>query len=601
MLRIRLLGPPALERDGRPVRSPRGRKAWALLSYVLLAERPPSRERLAALLFGDADDPLGALRWTLAELRRALGVPDLLGGDPVVTRLGDDVAVDVHLVTRGTPDPAALLDLGGELLEGLHLASGVQFESWLAVERDRVSALVEARLREAAVALLAAGRAADAIAYASRAVAHNPLEEGNHALLVRSLAVRGDRAAALRQVAVCEDILWREVGVEASGALREAATAGPAGPMVPAMSGRAAAASQLDAGRAAIVAGVVDAGLQCLRRAVAEAGRCGDAPLQARAAAALGGALVHAARGRDEEGAVVLHEAIRLATRAGDRATAATAHRVLGFVEVQAGRRATGEEWLTKAQALAESDEELAAILGVRGMNASDLGDYPAAFAHLEESVARAAGADDARQQAWSLSVLARAHLLRAEHDRAADALARCLALVHAQRWMAFLPWPETLQAELDLRAGDTDSAADRLERAWVLGCQVDDPCWEGMAARGLALLHAGRGDHVAAAGWFDEAATRCNRVSDRYQWVRGYVLDAMVGAALDRGEPERAAPLVETLASLAARCDMRELLVRAHLHRSRLGDPTALASARLLAADLDNPALTPLLAVPVP
>jgi hypothetical protein len=40
----------------------------------------------------------------------------------------------------------------------------------------------------------------------------------------------------------------------------------------------------------------------------------------------------------------------------------------------------------------------------------------------------------------------------------------------------------------------------------------------------------------------------------------------------------------------------MRELVVRAHLHRARLGDQTALATARLLAADVDNPALNPLL-----
>jgi hypothetical protein len=40
----------------------------------------------------------------------------------------------------------------------------------------------------------------------------------------------------------------------------------------------------------------------------------------------------------------------------------------------------------------------------------------------------------------------------------------------------------------------------------------------------------------------------------------------------------------------------MRELVVRAHLHRGRLGDPAALASARLLAAGIDNPALDRLL-----
>jgi len=43
----------------------------------------------------------------------------------------------------------------------------------------------------------------------------------------------------------------------------------------------------------------------------------------------------------------------------------------------------------------------------------------------------------------------------------------------------------------------------------------------------------------------------------------------------------------------------MRERMVRAELQRGRLGDPTALASARLLGAHIDNPALTRLLEDP--
>jgi hypothetical protein len=34
--------------------------------------------RLAALMFGGADDPLGALRWELAQVRRSLGLPAAL-------------------------------------------------------------------------------------------------------------------------------------------------------------------------------------------------------------------------------------------------------------------------------------------------------------------------------------------------------------------------------------------------------------------------------------------------------------------------------------------------------------------------------------------
>ena len=596
MVTIRLLGPPAIERDGEPVRAPRGRKSWALLAYLLLAERPPSRRHLAELLFADADDPLGALRWTLAELRRVLGPAGSFTGDPVVTVLGDDVAVDLQLVAGERTEPSRLLDVGDDLLEGLQLPSSHAFESWLLVERHRLSSLVEAGLRQAAVGLLAAGRAGEAVAYASRTVARDPLAEGNHELLVRCLAVAGDEGAALRQVAVCEDLLRRELGVEPSAALRDAANVSPESGMSLPVGGRAAAASQLEAGRAAIVAGAVDAGLQSLRRAVVEAARSGDTALQARALVTLGGALVHAVRGRDEEGAVVLHEAIELATRAGDRETAVTARRELGFVEVQAARRRTADRWLSAAQADAETDAELAAIHGVRGMNASDYGDYPTALRHFDESIERAARCGDDRQQAWSLGVLARTHLLRAERSQANAALSRCLDLVARQRWMAFLPWPQALQAEVDLSTGDVDGAADRLEQAWTLACQLNDPCWEGMAGRGLGLLHAHRGDHVAATRWLGEAATRCSRTSDRYHWVHGYVLETAIDVALRRGEVERARPLVDALAALAARGEMRELVVRAHLHRYRLGEPGALDSARLLGADIDNPALAMLI-----
>jgi DNA-binding SARP family transcriptional activator len=598
MLTIRLLGPPTIERDGTPVRPPRGRKAWALLGYVLLAERPLGRKHLAELLFGDADDPLGALRWTLAELRRTLGVPEAFTGDPIPATLGDDVTVDVHQLTgeQAAPDRDALLAASGEFLEGVQLSACLEFESWLLVARHRVSAAIEARLRRAALARLTVGRADEAVAFASHALGRNPLDEGNHELLVRSLAMAGDRTAALRQVAVCEDLLRRELGAEPSAALREAASAGTESGMLAPNSGRAAAVSQLEAGRAAIAAGAVDAGLQCLRRAVTEAARCKDDALQARALAALGGALVHAIRGRDEEGAVVLHDAIQLAGRSGDRATAVTAHRELGFVEVQAGRRKTADSWLSAAQELAETDEELAAILGVRGMSASDRADYPAAFGYLGESVELAERCGDARQLAWSLSVLARAHLLRAEHSQAAEALSRSITLVRAQRWLAFLPLPQTLQAEIDLYAGDFDGAAEELERAWSLALQVGDPCWEGMAARAIGLLHAGKGDHVAAAAWLSEATTRCTRVPDRYQWVHAHVLDARIGHAAHNDDPTCAQPLVAALAALAARCDMRELVVRSHLHRYRLGDRNALASARLLAEDIDNPALSDLM-----
>ena len=577
---IRLLGPPVIEKPGR---QPRGKKAWGLLGYVLLAERPPSRRRLAELFFADAEDPLGALRWTLAELRRAIGVPEVLTGDPVSAGL-DATTVDVLQLDD------LLLMSSGELLEGVELESCPEFESWLLVERRRVAGAIEARLRQHAIALLATGRAADAIPFAAKAVAAHPLEQGNHELLVRSLAQSGDKAGALRQITLCEDLFRSELGVEVTESLRGAALIGTQ--QGPPLSSRAAAVSQLQAGRAALVAGAVDAGILCLRQAAASAVRCNDKTLQARALAALGGALVHAIRGHDEEGAIILSEALLVADQAGERATAVLAMRELGFIEVQAGRRGTADEWLGKAQAVAETDEERGAILGVRGMNSSDRSDYALAFEQLHASVELAARCGDRRQQAWSLSLVGRAHLLRSEYSQAEATLAETLDLVRQERWIAFQPWPQALAAELDLYAGKLDTAMDGFEEAWALSCQLGDPCWEGMAGRGLALLNARRGDYSAAKKWLDVALTRASTEPDRYQWVHAHVLDAAITAALDRSETERALTLTTRLSALAARCELRELLVHAQLHLGRLGDPRATASAQSLSTSIDNPAL---------
>ncbi|WP_260680825.1 hypothetical protein [Arthrobacter sp. KBS0703] len=87
---IRLLGPPRIESPGTTPPQPRGRKAWAVLAYLALQADATGRSRTAALLFPDAEDPLGALRWNLSELRRALDGVEI-AGDPL--RLGRSAAV----------------------------------------------------------------------------------------------------------------------------------------------------------------------------------------------------------------------------------------------------------------------------------------------------------------------------------------------------------------------------------------------------------------------------------------------------------------------------------------------------------------------------
>jgi DNA-binding SARP family transcriptional activator len=586
-LAIRLLGRPEIERDGAIVPPPRGHKAWAVLAYLVLAERPVPRAQLAGLIFGDAGDPLGALRWTLAQLRRALGAPDTLRGDPLVHGLPAGTVVDVQALAAGDPDPALAR---GELLEGIDPESGAVFEAWLLVERRRLGGLCEGVLRDAALGALAGGAPLEGAALVSRALALNAFDESAHELLVRCLARSGDVAAARDHITACEALFQRELGRAPDPRVARAAEEHTAARQ-PASGDRAAALGQLDAGRAAIDAGAIEPGVACLRHACAEARGVGDPALLARALAALGVALVHAVRGRDEEGAAVLHEALALAEGAGDRAVAAKVCRELGFIEVQAGRGVSAGRWLMRAGQLAEDDQERAAVLAIRGMALSDRAHYEPAVSLLRQSVELAQGCGDVRRAAWSLGILGRAELLRGHLQEAIRVLDASLALVQEEGWVAFQPWPEAIRAEAALREGDLERAEALLDHAWALGCRLGDPCWEAMSARARGLLQEQRGQRGAALASLREATVRAVRVADPYEWIHAYCLEALATVAIADGAPD-ARDCVDRLERVAAHGDMRELIVRGALHRARLGDPGGVAPARLLAEAIDNAAL---------
>ena len=62
------------------------------------------------------------------------------------------------------------------------------------------------------------------------------------------------------------------------------------------------------------------------------------------------------------------------------------------------------------------------------------------------------------------------------------------------ERWQAFLPFPMAVRADAALSDGaELDDIENDLHVAFALGCPLGDPCWEGAAARGLALVSACR------------------------------------------------------------------------------------------------------------
>jgi DNA-binding SARP family transcriptional activator len=592
-LAIHLLGAPFVTSGSVPQTAPRGRKPWALLAYLLTTESAPGREWLAELLFSDAEDPLNALSWNLTQLRRLLGPDAAIRGEPVELRLPSGTFIDIRALTAGTWVQAlGLPGLGRDLLEGMAFPSSPAFEVWLLAERRHLAGAAENVLREAARAKLAAGDAARAVELASRLVTANSLDEDAQELLIRSYATAGDRAAAEQQRDVCVALFRRELGTDPGEAVLRAAEIESARPSAERPATRTTIEARLEAGLAAMDAGAVDAAIATMREAVAEAYEADESDLQGRALLALGSALVHGVRGRDAEGAGVLHEAIGVAERIGTAAPTAQAHRELGYVELLRGRYDRAQRWLRQAASLAGDDQaERAWAHAVQGVALTDIGRHAEALRELREALRLAGEADAAPVEAWALTFIGRSQLLCRDLVAAREALERALVVARRLRWTAFIPLPESLLADVDLAEGRTEAAATAYEHAYALSLQLGDPCWEGMAARGVGLVANQRGDTEAALRWVAEARTRCVRLPDAWLWVEGYCLDALCTLAVEHRRPE-AARWIADLEALAARTGMRELVARAYLHRGRLGDRAAAEAALVLAAEVDNPAL---------
>jgi DNA-binding SARP family transcriptional activator len=566
-VRVRLLGRPEIERSDGPARPPpRGRKAWALLARVALSERALARGDVASELFASANDPLAALRWTLAELRRGLGIPDILRGDRLAVS-SSDLWLDVWALEDGT---LANRDLGAVLLDGVDLRDCPGFDMWLSIARSRVTARSLGELRDRALRELVGGATASASALAETAVSLDRLDDSAQELLLRCLVADGRPRLAEAHLAVCE-AAFAEAGLAVSPALRAAAQDRVTQPPIGLRAG-VVAESLLHAGSAALDAGAIDGGIETLRRAAADAGRAGNLALEADVLRALGSALVHAVRGCDGEGAVVLHRAL-LAARAAERpSVAADILRELAFIDVQAGRHVSASRAVAEAKRQAEyaDDPQLqAAVLAVEGMNEADRGRHEAAVTLLARSAVLAQAAGRPRQHAWSMGVQARSLLLNGRTDDARRAAELSVAGAQAQRWNAYLPWPQAIHAECLAMDGRWDEALAEAEYAFALGCELADPCWEGMAGRALSLMASHRGDDDAAWELIVDARRRCDRVPDRYVWVSCHVGLAQLEVA-ERREPALVPALAARLLRDATRADLPEFTAWALLHQCR-------------------------------
>lgn len=590
---IRLLGPPVIESLGATPLQPRGRKAWAVLAYLALQDEGASRPRMASLLFPDAADPLGALRWNLSELRRALdGVT--VGGDPLRLVLEPPWQCDALKVLDSAAntgmDPRGFT---GQLLEGLSFADCPVFDSWLADQRYRFDNVVQSLLYEAALAALAAGTPGLAAELATLALERDPFHADCNAVLVKALVAMGEHRRARQHVTKCGDLYRQELGLPLPAEVRQALSdaAPQKDPLMPATP--ATVRSYLDAGGASLWAGAVDRGLEQLRLAVVLARGTGNDHLLAESLVALSGALIHQAGGRGAEVADFLHRALQAEGPVGASRTAAAAYRELGYLSVQRGVPDRAAGWLDRAMIAAEGFlDEQARVLAIQGMLASDTARYDAAVTALVESGRLAEALGSRRQQAFSAALLGRVFLLRGELEQAAVTLDRAQDWIAEEHWTSFEPFVAGLRGEAYLASGQLEEAAALIDRSWVMAELAGDHCYMALAAGAEARLFMEHGDLTAAAHWIDRGLGP----NPWYLWYSARLLDTAAEVSIASRSP-RASAFVERLAELASRSGMREFVVRGQSHRAVLGDDAAAQAVPWLARDIDNPALAAFLA----
>jgi DNA-binding SARP family transcriptional activator len=196
-----------------------------LLAYLALQESSLPRAHVAGVLWAEVTDERagGNLRsalWRLRQLR-----VELVDSAHDCLSLSPQVRVDVrdaYYFAKQAMDPrtdvrSLMLDslkLEGELLPGW-------YDDWIVLERERQRQICLHALEALCDRWTNAGRFAEAVMAGLAAVAHEPLRESAHRVLIKAYLAEGNCGEAIRQYGLCRDILRNELQVEPSAQLAQ--------------------------------------------------------------------------------------------------------------------------------------------------------------------------------------------------------------------------------------------------------------------------------------------------------------------------------------------------------------------------------------------
>ena len=220
MIKIRLLGQFDLRLNGKPVEIP-SRPAQSLLAYLALtAGITHRRERLAGLIWPDIPelDARRNLRRALWHIRKAAEGQAPLRADDITVAFDarPDVWVDVLVVSQKFNAEKTVEELiqivsayGGELLPGF-------YDEWVIVERERLQAVFEGRIKLLLDRLVEAHSWDEVIEWGEKWIALSGATEPAYRALMIAYSGRGDLSGVGLAYRRCSETLSRDLGVEPS-------------------------------------------------------------------------------------------------------------------------------------------------------------------------------------------------------------------------------------------------------------------------------------------------------------------------------------------------------------------------------------------------
>src|SRR4029077_16240158 len=221
MLVLELLGTLSLRNETPPVPvSAQQKRSLGLLAILALAGRQGfPRDRIEAYLWPESSAPLArhSLDQTVYAIRHALGSEFILSSGRELRLNPDLVQVDAwefEEAIRARQWAAAVERYKGALLEGFHFTDSREAESWIDAERARLLREYQKAVEFLAKDATEAGDHARSVSWWRRLANSDPLSASATKHLMMALAAGGDRAGAVKQARLYQELVRQDLEIE---------------------------------------------------------------------------------------------------------------------------------------------------------------------------------------------------------------------------------------------------------------------------------------------------------------------------------------------------------------------------------------------------